>query len=125
LAARGGLLQQVDEVGEFVDDIGAREIRPFGEMPTKPGFERHHLIEKRFAEALGFEPNDVPSIYLTPEEHKPITSLWREAIGYSNSRSGPTTTTALWEDIYNAAFDIYADDPQMLQAAIRFLEGLR
>lgn len=54
---------------------------------------------------------------LTPEEHQVITNAWRNAIGYSNSNNAINTLTVTIDDIWNAAQDIYANYPELIEAA--------
>ncbi len=98
-------------------------IQPYGEMPSIRGFERHHLIEKRFAGILGVNPNSIPSVYLSPEEHRIFTTLWQQVIGYRGSLSALNTTTATIDDIWNAAQQIYSQNPVLLKAVRVFLFG--
>jgi len=99
----------------------ASAIRPFGELPSVSGLERHHLIEQRFAETLGVNAREIPTVYLAPSEHQPITQSWRQFVGYSNSRNPLTTANATLDDIWNAATQIYADQPSWLRAVEEFL----
>ena len=46
-----------------------------------PGKARwHHLIEKRFAQLLGINPDDIPSVLLTWEEHVRVTEARRQML---------------------------------------------
>lgn len=56
------------------------------------------------------------SIALTPQDHQVFTNAWRNAIGYVNSQSVITTTSASPEQIWLAAQLIYADYPILLDA---------
>jgi len=107
---------------QVCNDIFTR-IAPYGEMPSIPGYERHHLIEQRFAQILGINPNSIPSIYLTPEEHDLVTLLWRNAIGYARDLVDLTTSNATRIDIWNAAQRIYSGQPDVLTAIQIFLFG--
>jgi hypothetical protein len=80
------------------------------------GYQVHHLFEQRFAKTLKVIEDEMESIVLTIEEHANFTKAWRDAIPYKNSTSLLKTTTALPEDIYNAAKKIYKDYPDILKA---------
>ncbi len=78
------------------------------------GLEVHHIVEKRFAKELnGINTNDMLSIALTHDEHVVFTRQWRKAIPYKTSYS--------IDDIWNAAQDIYANYPALLEAARKTL----
>ncbi len=87
------------------------------------GLEVHHLIEQRFAQRLGLEPGDIPSIILTQEEHLRFTSAWRQRIGYSGDPTSITTANATIQDIWAAAQRIYANYPDLLEAVRQALFG--
>ena len=87
---------------------------------TEAGLQVHHIIEQRFAPALNQSYNQARnwlSVVLTPEEHQVITNAWRNAIGYSNSNNAINTLTVTIDDIWNAAQDIYANYPELIEAA--------
>jgi hypothetical protein len=96
-----------------VTELG--KVEKFGEMPTKPGYQRHHLFEKRFAEILGVDPDNIPTVYVTHEQHVPITNDWRTAIGYSRDLNPLKTTNATIDNIVDAMQGVYADMPQVLK----------
>ncbi len=100
-------------------------IKPYNELrlATKgTGLEAHHLIEKRFAEALGLDPNSIPSVAVTKGEHQVFTNFWRELIGYSTDKNKDIiTTNATIDDIWAAAQQIYADYPDLLEEVRKFL----
>lgn len=83
---------------------------------TGSGLEVHHLIEQRFANTLGVDPNSIPSIVLTHEEHLKFTNAWSKQIGKNGSHSLITTDSATPEDVVRAAKEIYADYPEILKA---------
>ena len=71
----------------------------------------HRRIEKRFADVLGVDPNDMISIALTPAEHQVFTNAWRKAIPY-----GEGTMNATVDQIHGAARAIYQNFPEILRA---------
>ena len=107
----------LSHAGEF----GVDSYRTLRNAVTKTfgknsGLEVHHLIEQRFSKALGLDPNKMPSVVLTKEEHKMFTKRWREVIGYDVVDKGRTTTTqATKEDIFEAAKKVYKDYPEILK----------
>jgi len=91
---------------------------------TQTGLQMHHLIEQRFAPALGqtaAQARQWLSVAVTPEEHQIFTNNWRSAIGYINSNNPINTATATANNIWAAAQRIYADYPAMLDAARKTL----
>lgn len=75
------------------------------------GLEVHHIVEKRFAKDLDIEnTGEMLSIALTKSEHRVYTNAWREQIPYATGRHSR-------EEIWNAAKNIYADRPDLLEAA--------
>ncbi|MEM4204847.1 MAG: hypothetical protein QXS54_12335 [Candidatus Methanomethylicaceae archaeon] len=92
-------------------------------MRKEAGLEVHHLIEKRFVPGLGLDPDSIPSIVLTKEQHQVFTNAWRKAIGYIGDRGPVTTANATPQDIWIAAQRIYADHPELLAAVRQALFG--
>ncbi|NUM46806.1 MAG: hypothetical protein HUU38_19040 [Anaerolineales bacterium] len=86
------------------------------------GLQVHHLIEQRFAKLLGVNPNDIPSVVLTPKEHAQFTRLWSQLIGYDGWKSTTTTSTASVQDIIKAVNTIYGNNPALLQPIMDFFE---
>jgi hypothetical protein len=87
---------------------------------TEAGLQVHHIIEQRFARALNQTYNQTRnwlSVELTPEIHQGFTNAWRDAIGYISDKNTVNTITATVDDIWNAAQDIYANYPELLEAA--------
>jgi len=56
-------------------------------------------------------------------EHQVFTNLWRAEIGYRNSGQAVTTLNATKEQIWTAAQKIYAQYPELLEAARLTLFG--
>lgn len=99
-------------------EFGIKSFNQLGKLiPKGSGLERHHIVEQRFAQRLGLNSGQMPSVALTPEEHQQFTNAWRNAIGYSNSNNALNTLTASKEQIWQAAQDIYAKHPELLEAA--------
>jgi RHS repeat-associated protein len=74
------------------------------------GLNAHHLLEKRFAAILGQKASKMASVAVTKEEHQAFTNAWNAAIPHG------TTSTASYQDIMNAAKEIYANYPEILKA---------
>jgi hypothetical protein len=83
------------------------------------GLNAHHLIEKRFAGILGVNQGHMPSIALTPAEHKIFTDAWASAISYK------ATDSANWQTIWNAAQKIYANYPDLLSLMNEWLNSIK
>jgi RHS repeat-associated protein len=84
------------------------------------GLRVHHLIEQRFASALGKSAAQARkwlSVAVTQEEHQIFINAWRKAIGYIDSKNPLNTSTATLDDIWLAAQDIYAKYTALLEAA--------
>ncbi len=96
-------------------------IQPYGEMPSLPDYHRHHIIEKRFAAILGIDPNTIPSVYITPDEHRLVTAAWKALIGYDGHNTAITTANATIDDIWKAAQVVYGGNRILLEAARIFL----
>lgn len=79
------------------------------------GLQAHHLVEKRFADRLGLDPNEMLAVSVTREEHQQLTNGWRRAIGYSNSNNPVNTRTAGPQEIWEAAQQVYARHPELLR----------
>jgi RHS repeat-associated protein len=95
-------------------------IGSYNSLKSKVGkgssLQVHHLIERRFAHLFKVKEGDMLSIVLTKEEHQAFTNAWRKAIPYDNSVSDLTTSTAMRNDIINAAKRIYSKYPEILKA---------
>ena len=91
----------------------------------------HHIVEKRFF-GKNISPamkkilnkyadvDEMPGIVLSRERHRVITSRWRKAINTRayknpNKKYGDLTD----EDIFNAANEVYKDDPIQRVTVIR------
>jgi len=100
-----------------------REIGSYDEVKT-PGFETHHLIEKRFNPQLvenGYDTAESPCSPLLHEDHVPYTNAWQDQIPYKDSSSILRTDNATISDIWNAAQKVYLNDPDYLDAVNRYL----
>jgi hypothetical protein len=125
-AGRNIVGKTLGEAFERAADFGIQTFRKLGqELGVGSGLQRHHIIEKRFAENLGIaNTDDMLSIALTREEHQRFTNAWRNWIGYNGDTSKRLTTqNATQEDIWRAAQDIYRDYPELLEAARKTLFG--
>jgi hypothetical protein len=75
------------------------------------GLQAHHLLEQRFAGALGANARSMLSVAVTKAEHQAFTNAWRKLIPY-----GDDTRKATQEQILKAAREIYKDYPDILKA---------
>ncbi len=96
--------------------FGVQEYSALRTTIQGSGLQAHHLIEQRFAKALGESTKTMSSIAVTPAEHQIFTNAWRQAIPYSSSKSLLNTDTATKAQIEAAARNIYADYPEILKA---------
>lgn len=78
------------------------------------GLQVHHIIEARFAKALGLDPNWILSVALTPAQHQMFTNAWRNYIPYG-------TTNVTSDQVWAAAQQVYAQAPELLQAVWQML----
>jgi hypothetical protein len=93
---------------------GQYGIKPYGVLTrllNKTGLAAHHLIPQRFAALMGQNVNKMACVAVTPAEHLVFTEAWRAAIPY-----GPGTQNATTQQVLNAARQIYANYPAILQA---------
>ena len=97
------------------------EIKPFGDLPRRSGYERHHLIERRLAERLAVEPDEIPAVYVRRPEHQPFTNRWRGAIGYRGQSNPIDTDSFTYDDVVRAVNQVYQDQPELLEASLEFL----
>jgi len=89
-------------------------IRPYGELRQAlqgSGLQAHHIIPQRFATLFGQDTSQQLSVALTQGEHQIFTNAWRALIPY-----GEGTQAATVESVLQAAQQIYADFPSLLQA---------
>ena len=74
------------------------------------GLETHHLIEKRFADRMGLEADDILSIAINKDTHQQITNLFRKKIGYALDLSKPYRTTNVdAQKIWDATVEVYTE----------------
>ena len=104
-------LKTVSKVAEGTDEA-IDTYNALRRINKGSGLEVHHIVEKRFAKEIGYAKTGgkMPSIALTKDVHRKFTNKWREIIGYGV----PFDRKTLME----AAIRIYADDPELLGAAI-------
>ena len=104
-------------------EFGIKSFNALRNAVRGTGLQRHHIIEQRFAPGLGLNPGQMASVVLTPEEHQIFTNLWRSYIGHNGDNISITTATATLNDIWFAAQQVYADYPELLEAARQALFG--
>jgi RHS repeat-associated protein len=113
--AAGQVTQQGLNAFAKAAEFGIKSYDKLKELTKGTGLEAHHLIEQRFAKGLGLQAGKIPSVALTPEEHRMFTNAWRSTIGYNGDNRLITTANATLEDIWAAAQKIYADSPELLE----------
>ena len=85
-----------------------RELKKTVKMLGIKGMEAHHLIEKRFANRLGINANDLLSVLIDKETHQKITQLFRQKIGYALDLKNPLRTPfATPQEIWNVTVEVY------------------
>lgn len=104
-------------------EFGLRSYNELRGLIQGQGLRAHHIIEQRFASTLGLDRGAMTSVALTPEEHQVFTNMWRAYIGYNGSNAAITTANATIDDIWFAAQQIYANHPELLEAARQTLFG--
>jgi RHS repeat-associated protein len=110
--------QQSLNVFSRAAEFGIRSYKELREAISGTGLRAHHIIEQRFAERLGISnAGQMQSVALTPEEHQIFTNAWRSLIGYVRDNAAITTANATRADIWAAAQEIYANYPELLEAA--------
>lgn len=106
-------------------EAGKYDVWPFKMLqklvPVGSGLEKHHLVEKRFANTLGVAADDIPSIALTKAEHEIYTQRWLAEIGRRNMDVPVTTQNATIDNILDAAEEVYHDAPELLEFVKTFL----
>lgn len=103
-----------------------QEFVNLGLSASQMNVQFHHLIEQRFSgvpgvsQWLGASTNNWNSIVLTTQEHQVFTNAWRAAISTNNMNNPGWTNTftynATIEDVKEAARQIYANYPEILEA---------
>ena len=95
--------------------------RPYFTLKYRPGYHRHHVIEKRFLNSNLALRKTFPihhmmlAVYLRHSVHKVITAAWRRCIPYKNSRLFFATSL---NEIENCAVKIYLLHPFQMWAAV-------
>lgn len=72
-----------------------------------------YIVEKRFAKSIGVTNTDeMLSIALDKQTHRKFTNAWRNEFKYGTNYSALSKN-----DVWNAAQRIYANYPELLEAA--------
>jgi RHS repeat-associated protein len=95
------------------------DIKAFRELSTGTGLQRHHILEKRFAETLGVNPRDVPSVLLDRAEHNAVTQQMRSLLPYG-SRYTPQEIMDAYVEAFGRPGTPYTE---WLDAIRRYLPG--
>ena len=121
-AVKGGLervaLAGFEEAGKY----GVWPHRLLAKLvPPNSGLHKHHLVEVRFAKTLQVAEGDIPAIALTPAEHARFTAEWQRIIGLRGWNRELTTASANADNIWEAAKEVYADYPELLEFVQMFM----
>jgi len=81
------------------------------------GYQRHHIIEARFAKVFGLKESEMPAVVIPKALHKTFTRQWRKEFPYGKAINGLTR-----EKIWDKAKEIYKDYPELLQAVKHMFE---
>jgi hypothetical protein len=124
----GGGTKFIDPIAEASTEkialLGFKEAGKYGVWPFKMSqklvpvgseLQKHHLVERRFAETLKVAEGEIPSIVLTVEEHAKYTSRWLAEIGRRNMDVPIRTDNATVQNIWEAAQVVYEDSPELLE----------
>lgn len=87
-------------------------VRPYGQLRVAlrgTGLQAHHLIERRFAQAMGQRSRDMLAVSVTKAEHQVFTNEWRRLIPYGSGAVGR-------EAVEGAARSVYQSHPELLLA---------
>lgn len=110
------IVNRVDNAVDIVDFVkdGNRLVDTYGNL-TKTlkgtGLHAHHLLEQRFASALGLKANDMMAVALTKSQHQVYTNRWRKAIGY-----GVDYTKYSMDNLLKVAQEkVYYDAPELVE----------
>jgi hypothetical protein len=106
------------DVFSRASEFGIRSYNNLRGMTRGTGLHAHHIIEQRFAARLGLDVGQMQSVALTPGEHQIFTNAWRSQIGLGTDYMLLTV-----DDIWSAAQQVYADYPELLEAARQTLFG--
>lgn len=77
------VLNKTQRVDAIKDGAVVLPYKALKKLSKGTGLEAHHLIEKRFADVLGINSNDILSIALDKDTHQKITNAMREKLPYS------------------------------------------
>lgn len=92
-------------------------------IAERPSFNQKqyflNTIGDVFLEHLSLKANQMLSVALTPEEHQVFTNAWRSFLQYGKTSYRELSITQIWK----AAQEIYAEYPELLEAARRTLFG--
>ena len=104
-----------------LDDVVLGTYNNLRKIYKGTGIECHHLIEKRFLNALKpyaptLKEGDFLSIPLNPQAHRVFTNAWRKMLPYGTEHQLP--------EIINASQKIYEEYPVMLNAVNSWLRTI-
>jgi hypothetical protein len=100
---------------QYADRFGIRSYSELTEIlkDNALGLQAHHIIPERFASLLNMSSGDMFAVAVKyPEEHQTFTNMWRNLIPY-----GSGTANATKQIVWEAAQQIYAEYPALLETA--------
>jgi RHS repeat-associated protein len=100
---------------EYARQYGIQSYDELRSILSGTGLQAHHIIEQRFAQTLGLKGSEMASVALTPAEHQVFTNAWRSLIPYSTGAGSYINISK--QTIWEAAKQVYADYPALLDAA--------
>ena len=105
------VLNKAERTKKIKDGAVVMSYKNLKKLSKDTGLEAHHLIEKRFASALGIDnADDILSIAIDKDTHQLITSKIRDRIGYKNDISKALRTdTANAQDVWKATVKTYEE----------------
>ena len=104
-------LKVADRVKAIKDGAVIMPYKELRKLTKNTGLEAHHLIEKRFASALGMKSDEILSIAIDSDTHKTITKAFRDRIPY-RAKNESMEITKMRNDaqsIWNAVRDVYIE----------------
>jgi len=97
---------------QYAGQYGIQSYNNLSAALRSTGLNAHHIIPQRFAQLLGLSPGDMPSVAVDYAEHLWFTNIWRYYVPY-----GVGTKNATKEVIWQAAQEIYAEYPALLDSS--------
>ena len=134
LYAGGDPVNVIDPTGRGLEEEGGLYEREIGtaddvlhrSLPND-GLEVHHLFPQSLNCLFNMEAGEILAIALSTEDHDfydgEWNDWWGELFGYNTPRSCAAELVTL-EEVFDAAEQIYANEPDILQAIEAWKEGI-